>query len=127
MTNNSNDSCRYTSFLCGKGTFYISVAVLVLFIVNCVIIGLNRHTQNEIVSMQQDMAEKGQTIQKNQVFGNIFQGLVQSLANAAINKKDEQIKKMLTDNGLKIQVKGKEDAAAPKAPAAPAPAPKPAE
>lgn len=116
------ESCRYTSFLCGKGTYYISLAVLVLFILNCAIIAFNRGTQNDIVKMQTQISEKNAKIQQNQVFGNIYQSLLQALGQAAVNKKDEQIKKVLTDNGLQINPPKAPPAAAP----APAPAPAPA-
>jgi hypothetical protein len=122
MMNNSDNSCRYTAFLCGKGTFYISIAVLVLFILNCVIIGLNRATQNDVVNMQQEIADKGAKIQQSQVFANIYQNLLQALGAAAVVKKDDQIKKMLSDNGIKIQPKP----AAPAVGAAPAPEAPPA-
>jgi hypothetical protein len=120
-------NCKYTSFLCGKGTFYISLAVLVLFVLNCSMLFANRMLQGEVLSLQQTLNQKNARTAQNQAFGNIYQNILQALANAAVNKGDGQIKKLLDDNGLKVE-KTAPGAARPAAPAgaaptAPAPAP----
>ena len=122
---NDPSKCPYTSFLCGKGTFYISVAVLVLFILNCSLIMANRMLQGDILEEQQSLAQKNTKVAQNQAFGNIFQNILQALANASVNKGDTQIKKLLEDNGLHAQKSSDvKPAAAPgTAPAAPAAAP----
>jgi hypothetical protein len=117
-------NCRYTSFLCGKGTFYISLVVLVLFILNCSMLFANRMLQGEVLGLQQELVQKNTKTAQNQAFGNIYQNILQALANAAVNKGDGQIKKMLDDNGLQVQKAAPAGAAKPAAaPAAPAPAP----
>ncbi|HVY13284.1 MAG TPA: hypothetical protein VHB73_06955 [Alphaproteobacteria bacterium] len=121
MANNS-DSCPYTSFLCGKGTCIISMAVLVLVLVNCTLISLNRMQGDEIIKMQESLAEKGKKLQQNQVFANVFQGLLQALAQDAVVRKDEQIKNLLTQNGIKLNPAGAKGAPA-QGGEAPAPAP----
>jgi hypothetical protein len=116
-------NCRYTSFLCGKGTFYISVAVLVLFVLNCSMLFANRMLQGEVLGLQQELNQKNTKTAQNQAFGNIYQNILQALANAAVNKGDGQIKKLLEDNGLQVQKAPPAGAKPAAAPAAPAPAP----
>lgn len=106
-------ACSCLSFLAGKGTFIISVAVLALFVLNSAFAAANRSFQGEIVAGQQALNGKNQKLAQNRAFGNVYQALVQALANAATTKKDEAIRGLLVQNDIRIEPPPPQPAAAP--------------
>lgn len=116
----SDSACRYLGFVCGRGTFVISLAVLVLFLFNMALIASNRWLQMDIIGMQQEITQKNAKLQQDQVFGNIYQSLLQALGTAAVVRKDDQIRNLLSQNNIKVELNPAKAAPAPAAPPAPA-------
>jgi hypothetical protein len=89
----------------------LSVLSLVLLIANIALINSNRNLQD---SANQRQAE----ISKGSSFANLNQGLVQALAEAAVNNNDAGIKDLLASQGITINPKAvAKPTAAPAAPA----------
>ena len=84
----------------------LSFLVLALSVTGMVMHGNNR-------ALQEQVSQRGQQITAGQGFAQLYQGLVQSLANDAVQKKDEAIRDMLLAEGITLN-----QPAAPAAPAA---------
>jgi hypothetical protein len=91
---------------CSSLTFIASVAVLLLFIVNALLILGNRGLQEEVMNKQNDLGGKNTKIQQNATFGDVNRGLIQALVTAAITRKDEQIRALLIQNDVKLTPPG---------------------
>lgn len=81
----------------------LSFIVLVL-----VVAGIVLHGQN--MELQQQVQQRGQQIAAGQNFGQLFQGVVQNLATAAVEKDDAAIRGLLEAEGLKLAAPAKAEA-----------------
>ena len=75
----------------------LGVVALVLVIINSILLLGNQRRQNEVNSRQ---AFINQSVR----LSRLNQALVNTLAQAAVKKKDDAIRKLLSDNGIKISV-----------------------
>ncbi len=95
----STEGC---SLQCDKLTYIASILVAVVFLANAGLILANRGTQDAIVQQQVDLSNRSAKLQANGAFENVSRNLVQALANSAIERKDDQIKSLLIQNGVSL-------------------------
>lgn len=88
--------------LAGKLTFIASAIVLAVFILNGILVVMNRADQDTLIARQSDLAARATKIQQNATLENISRSLIQALATASITKKDEQIKALLIQNNVNL-------------------------
>jgi uncharacterized protein YpiB (UPF0302 family) len=73
----------------------LSGLALAFVVVNMVLINSNR-------SLQEQITTRGQQIAASNTFAQVYQNLAQSLANVAVQQKDQQIRSLLKDQGLQF-------------------------
>lgn len=82
--------------------YWASVAVcaasLFLVIGNALLVNGNK-------SLQRDINARQQQINAGQTFGQIYQGLVQALADFAVNQNDADVRNLLAAEGIKFPEK----------------------
>lgn len=79
--------------------YWVSVAVcaasLFLVIGNALLVNGNK-------ALQRDINVRQQQINAGQTFGQIYQGLVQALADFAVNQNDADVRNILAEEGIKF-------------------------
>lgn len=90
----------------------IGLSVLLVLINSLLILG-NRERQQTASANQQSIAQ-------SQALAQVNQALIQALVSGAVNRNDEQLRKLLGEAGITFTVNNTPDAAAPPN-AAPAP------
>ncbi|MBI1273348.1 MAG: hypothetical protein GC131_04610 [Alphaproteobacteria bacterium] len=83
----------------------ISGLTLLMVLANVIFVNGNR-------SLQTDISQRSQQINAANTFAQVYQSLLQALANAAVKEKDTQVRAFLKEQGLQF---------ADEQPAAPAP------
>lgn len=89
-------------------TLAVCALSLLLSVTNGIMLNKSRHLQEQ-VNLRAAQIQAGNT------FAQVFQGLVQVLAKTAIDKKDQQLRALLTENGFKFNDAAGKPAAAPEA------------
>ena len=76
-----------------QATVIFSVLALLLVVTNGIMLNKSR-------GLQEDLQKRGAQINAGATFSQVFQGLVETLAQIAVKQKDNEVRQLLVANGF---------------------------